>query len=111
MEMTKPNSRRHKTLYGMFRDGIVTHAIENEGVILNEWHLIPEVHIGRMPTMTLIRKMTKKMIKDFPGAVTNRKGEIKLTPDFVEFAKTHRELNTSDEEVKQAWAAMRSMTE
>lgn len=104
-------ARTHKTLYGMFRDGMVTHAIENDGEVMNEWHLIPEVHIGRMPTMTLIRKMLRRMEKDFPGAMTRKKGLVKMDGEFIDFAKTHRELNTSDEEVKQAWAAMRSITE
>lgn len=109
--MSGSNERKYKTLYGMYRDGIISGALENDGEVIHEWKLIPEVHIGRLPTMTLIRKMTRRLLKDFPGGLTNKHGKITLTPEFMEFAKTHRSLNSTDEEVKQAWAAMRSMTE
>lgn len=100
----------HITLYQMFRDGLISEAIRT-GPELHEWKLMPKAHIGRLPTMTLLRKMLRHMAKDYPGAFRNRKGKITFSREFLDFAQTHRDLGSNEKEVKQAWSAMHSITE
>lgn len=105
---TKPTNQS-RSLYESFRDGLIDDAVSRNAHEFDPWKLIPEVHIGRMQTVSLIRKMAAKMRKEFPGGVIEKKGKFLLQADLIEFAKTHREIGSTSEEMVAAWAAMRSI--
>lgn len=106
-----PNkSNQQRDLYGLFRDGIFADAIRGQ-TTFSEWDFVRTAHVGRQATNSLVRKMIKRMEKQFPSGFVWKGGKITLTPDFVMFIRTHIEMGSTEEEAIDAWSAMRSITE
>lgn len=96
------------TLYDLFCEGIFRRAVKGHRTF-GEWKLIPAQHIGRQASVTLIRKMLRKMEREYPGAFTRKRGTFEITEEFAEFIGTHLDMGSTSEEMVNAWSAMRSM--
>lgn len=98
-----------RNLYQSFRDGLLLDAVQLGVREADPWHLMPPVHIGRQQTVTLVRKMSTRLVKDFPGGFAVKKHKIVISDELAIFAETHRDMGSTEEEARAAWAAMQSI--
>lgn len=103
------NPDRQRNLYQMFRDSLLEDCIRSGIYEVELWRSVPKENIGRLQTVSLIRKMASRMSREFPGALTLSGGKLKISHELVDFSKTHRDLGSSEDEAIQAWQAMQSM--
>ena len=102
---------KSRDLYRTFRDGLFEDAVRGPQHEFNTWNLIPvpRAHTGRMATNVLILKMIRHISREFPGAITFRKGILRMNPVFVSFIGTHQEMESTEQEAMDAWSAMKSL--
>jgi hypothetical protein len=98
-----------RNLYQSFRDGLLADAIDKGLREIDPWHMMPPVHIGRQQTVTLIRKMADRLGRDFPKGFSYKKHKIRISDELAVFVETHREMGSTEEEARAAWAAMQSI--
>lgn len=104
-------TRRDKPrdLYQTFRDGILEDCARFNLTEVELWKMVPKENIGRLQTMAGLRKLANRFQKEFPGAITWRAGRLGISIELIEFAKTHRELGSTEQEAIEAWRAMQTL--
>lgn len=108
--MFKPTAKAD--LYILFRNGLLTYILDTEDTNLRDWQMVPkEHHIGRMQTVSMVRKMLKRLGKEFPKGMVLLNGKIAVTEEFKAFLQTHREMGSTAEEAITAWTSMRELAD
>lgn len=101
---------RVRDLYQLFRDGILEDAARFSITSIEVWKMVPKQNIGRLQTVAGIRKMVARMQAEFPKGIVWKSGRMVVSDELMQFAKTHRELGSTEQEAIEAWRAMQDLT-
>lgn len=98
----------------MFRDGVIEDALNLQGKKdkVSVWAYLPNENgqnMARLQTLALIRRFMSSCAKEFPGGLVLKADGFRVTPTFIAFIRTHREMGTPHAEVVMAWKTMQEI--